>query len=146
MSGLPEEKGRLARQWLEKAEGDLASAQHLLKLPDSECHFDVVCFHAQQCSEKSLKAFLVLHAIPFGRSHDLGELLEMCTMDRQLIRELDQIDNLTPYAVEARYPGEWEPFDRAKAKEAVTLANRVYGAIKARLGTKRKCSLGVFGS
>lgn len=131
MTGLPEE-GRLARQWLEKAAGDLSSAKHLLILPDPECRFDVICFHAQQCSEKSLKAFLVLHKIPFERIHDLGELLELCTLDPNLIRELDLIDTLTPYAVETRYPGEWEPFDRAKAEEAVALAGKVYRAIESR--------------
>ena len=132
MSAPPESK-RLARQWLEKAAGDLTSAQHLLTLPDSKCRFDVVCFHAQQCAEKSLKAFLILHKIPFERIHDLGELLELCTMDPKLIRELDRIDALTPYAVETRYPGEWEPFDRPKAKEAVALARKVYEAIESRL-------------
>ena len=132
MTELPE-KIRLARQWLEKAEGDLISAEHLLKLPDSRCRFDVVCFHAQQCAEKSLKGFLLSRSIPFERIHDLGELLELCSKDPRLVRELDQIDALTPYAVETRYPGEWEPFDRGKAKEAVVLARKVFEAIRVRL-------------
>lgn len=129
---VPPEVKRLACQWLEKAAGDLSSAKHLLSLPDPECRFDVVCFHAQQCAEKSLKAFLVLHEISFERIHDLGELLELCTIDPKLIQELDLIDTLTPYAVETRYPGEWEPFDRPKAEEAVALAVKVYRAIEAR--------------
>lgn len=127
------EKKRLARQWLEKAEGDLVSAEHLLKLSDSLCRFDVVCFHAQQCAEKSLKGFLFFRRIPFERIHDLGELLELCVGDPKLIQKLDKIDTLTPYAVETRYPGEWEPFDRRKAEEAVTLARRVFETIRTRL-------------
>lgn len=132
MSELPEET-RLAGQWLEKAAGDLASAKHLLTLTDAQCRFDVVCFHAQQCAEKSLKAFLVLRKIPFERIHDLGELLELCGAGQGLVRELDEIDVLTPYAVESRYPGDWEPFDRHKAEEAVALARKAYEAVDRRL-------------
>jgi len=132
MSG-PLESRRFAHQWLEKAEGDLFSAEDLLGLPDSRCRFDVVCFHAQQCAEKSLKAILVFNGIPFEKIHDLGELLELCAKDPEIIRELDEIDTLTPYAVEGRYPGEWEPFDRAKAEEAVELARKVHKAVRSRL-------------
>jgi HEPN domain-containing protein len=38
----------VARQWLEKADNDLKTAQHTLTLGD-DCPFDTVCFHAQQC-------------------------------------------------------------------------------------------------
>ena len=129
----PPEETRLSRQWLEKAEGDLSSAGYLLTLPDAQCRFDVICFHAQQCAEKALKAFLVLRKIPFERIHDLGELLELCGVDQDLVRELDEIDLLTPYAVESRYPGDWEPFDRCKAEEAVALAQKTHEAIAKRL-------------
>ncbi len=130
----PPEETRLSRQWLEKAQGDLSSAEYLLTLPDARCRFDVVCFHAQQCAEKALKAFLVLRKIPFERIHDLGELLELCRVaDQDLVRELDELDALTPYAVETRYPGDWEPFDRRRAEEAVALARKAQEAVRRRL-------------
>lgn len=130
----PPEETRLSHQWLEKAEGDLSSAEYLLTSPDAQCRFDVICFHAQQCAEKALKAFLVLHKIPFERIHDLGELLELCRVaDQDLVRELDEVDVLTPYAVETRYPGDWEPFDRPRAEEAVALARKVHEGVRRRL-------------
>lgn len=49
---------RVVRQWVEKAENDLKNATHTLKL-GRDCPTDTVCFHAQQCVEKYLKALLV---------------------------------------------------------------------------------------
>lgn len=46
------------RAWIKKAEGDLKTAEHALTLKE-RCPFDTVCFHAQQCAEKYLKALLV---------------------------------------------------------------------------------------
>ncbi|MBW1960508.1 MAG: HEPN domain-containing protein [Deltaproteobacteria bacterium] len=36
-----------------------------------------VCFHAQQCAEKYLKAFLTFKNIDFPKTHDIGELLAL---------------------------------------------------------------------
>jgi HEPN domain-containing protein len=57
------------REWLVKAENDLLTAAHTLKL-GAACPTDTVCFHAQQCVEKYLKALLVFRATPFPRTHD----------------------------------------------------------------------------
>lgn len=48
----------VVREWLAKAENDLLAATHLLRLGRG-APADVVCFHAQQCAEKYLKALLV---------------------------------------------------------------------------------------
>jgi HEPN domain-containing protein len=57
-------------EWLAKAENDLTNAAHTLKLGAS-CPTDTVCFHAQQCVEKYLKALLVVEGIDFPKTHDL---------------------------------------------------------------------------
>ena len=46
-------------EWVIKAENDLTTAAHTLKLGE-DCPTDTVCFHAQQCVEKYLKALLVM--------------------------------------------------------------------------------------
>ena len=66
----PPEVLSLVRQWVEKAEEDLLTAEHTLTLED-DCPYGTVCFHAQQCAEKYLKALLTLHAIPFPKIYDL---------------------------------------------------------------------------
>lgn len=59
----------LVREWMEKAESDWRIAWHDMQTDDPTP--DMVCFHMQQCVEKYLKAFLVLHQVSFRRTHDI---------------------------------------------------------------------------
>lgn len=56
---MPEVEGVLSvvREWVVKAENDLKNAAHTLKMGEAG-PMDTVCFHAQQCAEKYLKASL----------------------------------------------------------------------------------------
>jgi HEPN domain-containing protein len=61
----------LVKLWIKKAENDLITAEHSLDIkPDPPT--DTICFHAQQCIEKCLKAYLVEQEIEFEKTHALG--------------------------------------------------------------------------
>ena len=93
-------------EWVEKAEGDFTTAMREWRARKNRNH-DAVCFHAQQCIEKYLKAFLQRHRIPFAKTHDLVILLKACLHERPLWEPwLSEMDVLTRYAVLFRYPGE----------------------------------------
>lgn len=131
MSARPESL-LVASQWAKKAENDLRNAQHTLKL-EKDCPFDTVCFHAQQCAEKYLKAALAFHGIDFPRTHDLTELAAILPPGKFLGLASQSLKELNPYAVEARYPGDWEPQTREEAETAVKIAKKARGAIRADL-------------
>lgn len=60
------------RAWLRKAAEDLRAAQH-----DRSAEpplWGDMAFHAQQATEKALKAFLTWHDQPFRKTHDLSEI------------------------------------------------------------------------
>lgn len=77
----------------------------------------VVGFHAQQAVEKSLKVVLSARGIEFRRTHDLVTLLDLL-QDHGVDAPpgADWVDELNPYAVEARC-GTIDPtgLDRARA-------------------------------
>ena len=79
------------RQWVEKAEHDLINAEYTLTL-EKNCPLDTVCFHAQQCAEKYLKAFLVQKSISFPKTHDLRVLMKK-GMRHFLVRFADNPTN-----------------------------------------------------
>jgi len=66
----------VAGEWIAKAESDLKAAVYMLEM-DDECPADTVGFHAQQCVEKYLKAFLVLKEIDFPKTHDIEKILAL---------------------------------------------------------------------
>ena len=75
----------LVLQWVEKAEHDLLNIEN--NLVASHVPWDTVCFHAQQCAEKYLKALLVWKQIDFPKTHDLRVLLQ------RLSRDLSQLNS-----------------------------------------------------
>jgi HEPN domain-containing protein len=131
MSTRPETL-RLVRQWVEKAEEDLTNARHTLTLTLG-CPLGTVCFHAQQCAEKYLKALLTLHSVAFPKTHDLPNLLNMVPASVGLNMDASQVSPINRYSVEARYPGEWDPVTRADAEEAVAIAHKIRDAIRQHL-------------
>ncbi len=85
---------------------------------------EIVGFHAQQAAEKLLKAFLMARSIPYRRTHDLRELIDLIRDHGIKFPELLMgIRTLSPFTVEFRYdyiPMEEElPFNRQKALEMV---------------------------
>lgn len=126
------ERLRAVRGWVEKAEHDLTNAEHTLTLV-AGCPFDTVCFHAQQCAEKYLKALLIWHSVDFPRTHDLRLLMQLVPPGVSLGLEIRQVLPLNRYSIEARYPGDWEPIGRREAEEAVAVARKVRQEVRARL-------------
>jgi HEPN domain-containing protein len=129
----PEEaKRELAVQWLEKAEDDWRLSRRLQA--DPEPYPEATAFHAQQAVEKYLKAFLTWHQVEFPKTHDIKRLLKLAsTRDPSLTEELSDAADLTAYAVEYRYPGEYPAVTMNDAASAVAVADRVRDQIRKRL-------------
>lgn len=105
----------VATMMLRAATNDLAACKVLDAAPgmlDS-----VIGFHAQQACEKCLKAVLSTAAIGYPRTHDLLRLMDLLTAQGiDVPPNANWIDELNPYAVDARY-GMVEPggLDRPRA-------------------------------
>lgn len=71
---------------------------------DRDVHDAMLGFHAQQAVEKCLKAVLARTGVAFRRTHDVAELMDVMA-DAGLPEPpyADRLDELSPYAVEARY-------------------------------------------
>ena len=121
-------------EWLTKADNDLTTAAHTLKLGEG-CPTDTVCFHAQQCVEKYLKAILVLEGIDFPKTHDLQTLVARIPAGLRPELSSEEQARLTEYATGARYPG-WEEVSLAAARRAVAVARRVRRSVRSGLPRK----------
>ena len=114
----------------QKAERDYAAItlHQQTEAPD----FDIICFHAQQCIEKYLKACLQEANIPHPRSHDLLVLLGLIvpTIPNWHAWQSDFLV-IAPYAVEFRYPGKSETAENAQ--HAVHICTEVRQSIRSEL-------------
>jgi HEPN domain-containing protein len=122
-------------EWVAKAEGDFRTAQREVQATE-EPNFDAVCFHAQQCAEKYLKARLVEAGQTFPKIHDLEALLNLALpLEPSWEKLRGSLQRLTDMAVEVRYPGFMA--DAEDAEEALHTAGRVRAAVLAAPGFAR---------
>jgi HEPN domain-containing protein len=104
-------------EWIAKAEGDFAMMERECQV-QQDPNYDGICFHAQQCAEKYLKARLCEADISFGKIHDLVALLEQILRIKpewETFRE--DLAYLSDFSVTFRYPG--ESADRESAFDAI---------------------------
>jgi HEPN domain-containing protein len=119
------------RRWLKYAREDLHVAEAMLGQEDMLPRH--VCWLAQQAAEKSLKAVLVFVQVDFPRRHDLDELRNLIPVGWQVKQDQSDLADLTEWAVEARYPGDWPDAVEADACSAVTQARAIWGSVSADL-------------
>lgn len=112
------------RQWLIKADHDLRSARQLVVAEPPL--LDTAAYHCQQAAEKALKAYLVQHDVPFGKTHLLMPLVELCTdIDPSFATLISSAEILTPFATSFRYPGDVMEPARADVENGLELAAQV---------------------
>ncbi len=122
----------VALAWMQHARSDLQLGRVALRargvLPEG------ACFHAQQCAEKALKALLLQHGIPFPRTHSIEVLLDLLKAHGVTIPNgVDEAFMLSEYAIQTRYPGEWEPVTKAEARRAIELAGLVLAWVEVQM-------------
>jgi HEPN domain-containing protein len=120
---------RKVSHWLEFAEEDLRLARHGLTLT-SGVPYRLIAFHAQQCAEKYLKAYLVYHGIDFPYTHNIARLLELCAQKGDWVIEVSEAEELTPFAITARYPGEDEKVTEKESVHAIEVAEKVRNIVR----------------
>ena len=125
----------VAGEWMVKAENDLKNAANTLEMEEA-CPTDTVCFHAQQCTEKYLKAFLVSKGVDFPRSHDIETLVGLLPNEIEVGLSPTEQRRLTTYATVTRYPGDYEPISLEEARQSVRLARRVRRVLRRHLPTE----------
>jgi HEPN domain-containing protein len=93
--------------------------------------YETASFHAQQASEKALKALLIRHQIDFTKTHDVGALLLLAERAAPgLRRTLAAAEELTPHAVDSRYPGGEAEVEREEARRHVAVAVTVVDSVR----------------
>lgn len=125
-----------AERWLQYAREDLKLASIGLENPDVTPRH--CCNLSQQSAEKALKAALVLLGRDFLYRHDLEYLNSLLPADWKLDADDFDLPQLSTWAVEARYPGDWTPPTEADAKKAVEQARAILLSIEHSIETSTR--------
>lgn len=116
----------LTAEWVQKAEDDWFVARKMLRVRERSV-YDAVCFHAQQCAEKYLKAFLQENFSDIPKTHKLLDLLKLCKeIDPAFELLVSDLLVIERFSVNIRYPGVSADKEEAKAAYQAATATRQF--------------------
>ncbi len=113
-----------ANEWLQRAKSNMARAKAGRVSPD--ILYEDLCYDAQQAVEKAFKSVCIIHEIVFPKTHDIAYLIELLEKGGvEMPENLQNAKILTGYAVETRYPGDYEPVVEEDLRKAIEIAKEV---------------------
>lgn len=121
--------------WLQRAESNLRVAY----LGRGEGVFlEDLCFEAQQAAEKALKALLIYLSGDYPRVHAFALILEQLEQHMAVPESIREVVELTDYAVQMRYPGDYHPVSEEEYERALELAERVLRWVRSQTGEREE--------
>lgn len=119
----------IVNEWLAKADDDFRFAEANLR--EGSEFFAQICFHFQQAAEKFLKAYIIAKDLPFGKVHDLVNLLKTCAIHNPAFNRLrEECILLNTAYIETRYPVHWPTnYDREAAELAQSAATKIASTV-----------------
>ncbi|GHT99008.1 DNA-binding protein [Spirochaetia bacterium] len=85
-------------------------------------YYEDLCFQIQQSAEKALKGLLIYYGVEPDFTHNIGILLEELEKLTDIPSNIKEASELTMYAVQTRYPGEYDEITKEEYKKAVKIA------------------------
>ncbi len=121
---MNENKMTIVKRWFSKGDNDLKNIQNNLESEDIPT--DTICFHAQQAIDKYIKGALVYFDQDISKAHDLVKLLtEIASFIPELSVMEEDLEKITEFAVEVRYPDSFYDHSLEEAKGAYEIALKV---------------------
>jgi HEPN domain-containing protein len=122
----------LTQEWVVKAEDayNIARREYRARKNPS---YDGSAYFSLQCAEKYLKARLQEASIPFPKTHNINNLLNLALSVEPTWANLHpKLQILTNIAVDVRYPGHYA--NRQGAKDALAICEEVRLVVRQSLG------------
>lgn len=124
---VPPDPREAVSRWLRFASEDLADASALLSLHDRTPRN--ICTQAQQSAEKALKSVLIYAGIRFPKVHDLEHLVRLIPEGWEAKSSAWDLEWLSTWSGQGRYPGDLPEGDRSDAERAVHLAEDILDVV-----------------
>ena len=117
--------------WLQRAESNLEIAR---RARGEKVLLEDLCFEAQQAAEKALKALLIHLSGDYPMVHAFTLILERLEQHVAVPEPIREVVELSDYAVQMRYPGDYYPVSEDEYERALELAARVLQWVRSQIG------------
>jgi len=109
--------------WIKRAKSSLVLSKS--KKTD-DIFYEDLCFDAQQSAEKALKSLIIFLGLEPPRTHSFNSILIELEKRMQIPEKVTDVLDLNDYAVQTRYPGDYQPIDEDEYNNAIEIADYIY--------------------
>ena len=106
--------------WIERAKSSMELAQAKII---RYIHYEDLCFQLQQAAEKALKGLLIYYGFEPEYTHNIEILLKELKDFTKIPENIKEAAQLTNYAVQTRYPGEYDEITKEEYENGIKIAN-----------------------
>jgi HEPN domain-containing protein len=106
--------------WIERAKSSLELGQAKII---QHIHYEDLCFQLQQAAEKALKGLLIYYGLEPEFTHNIEILLKELKEFTEIPENIKEAVQLTNYAVQTRYPGEYDEITKEEYENSIKIAN-----------------------
>jgi len=106
-------------EWIKRAKSSLELAK---MTGNVQIYYEDLCFQLQQAVEKSLKGLLIYYGVEPEFTHNIEILLTELEKFTVIPQDVQQAMKLTIYAVQTRYPNEYDEITKEEYDQAVKTA------------------------
>jgi HEPN domain-containing protein len=85
-------------------------------------YYEDLCYQSQQAVEKAIKGLLIFYNIEPDFTHNIGILLKELERITDIPENVREATELTTYAVQTRYPGEYDEITKEEYEKSIKIA------------------------
>jgi HEPN domain-containing protein len=106
-------------EWIKRAKSSLELAQAKI---NRQIYYEDLCYQSQQAVEKALKGLLIYYGVEPEFTHNIEILLNKVKESTDIPENIKEAALLTNYAVQTRYPGEYDEITQEEYEESIKIA------------------------
>ncbi|MFA6990199.1 MAG: HEPN domain-containing protein [Candidatus Gastranaerophilaceae bacterium] len=120
------------KDWLHRAKSNLLLGEKGTFGNVDDILIEDFCFNLQQSVEKSLKALLIKNNLEYPKTHSISKIITILINNGVQVPDniIKTAPQLTAYAVETRYPDDYNEITDTEYKEALEIAQNVYNWVE----------------
>ena len=119
-------------EWIERAKSSLELAQAKII---HHIYYEDLCYQSQQAVEKALKGLLIYYGVDPEFTHNIELLLKELKKFTEIPENIEDAVRLTDYAVQTRYPGEYDEVTKEEYERSVKIAKDCLGWAESKINT-----------
>ena len=107
------------KEWINRAKSSMELAQAEII---QHIYYEDLCYQLQQAAEKALKGLLIYYGVEPEFTHNIELLQEEIMKITEIPDNVKLAVKLTPYAVQTRYPGEYDDITKEEYEQSIKIA------------------------